>query len=68
MIKNRIRAENDSVLRDSQPLGKKCGANANLDGSHDSFNVFGVQFQNTIKNGNFVISQRLFTRTVELEE
>ena len=39
---------------------------AYLHWSHDGLNVLRIEFQDTIQNANLVVTERLFTRAVEL--
>jgi hypothetical protein len=41
---------------------------AHLDRSHDSFHVFGVEFEDAVKDADFVITEGLLSGAMELEE
>ena len=42
--------------------------NTNLERGHDSFDLFRIQFQDPVKDGNFLVSERFITGSVELQE
>lgn len=69
VIQDGVHTEGHDVLgRDVMgcETGRQCVTY--LDGGHDSFDVFGIEFQDAVEDADFVITEGFFAGAMKLEK